>query len=282
MTTPIERRQEQEAFRLIDMGAEYDRTNGSADIPHRHNYYTILTIADAKGYHMVDFHDYLLEGSQVHFIYPGQVHQLVCTERPKGWAMTFSSDFLMANNISESFITNINLFSAFGSFVPLSIQMNGYNRLAQVVQQMHSCHDMSTRWREQASGALLKLFLIQCSVLSQGSSSQFDESSSTICLVRDFRNMVDQKYHEWHKLSRYADELHITAKHLSQTVKSYTGRTGKDYIQDRILLEAKRLLFHTNLSIKEVAYQLGYQEPLHFSGFFKKQTGQSPTEFRSP
>ena len=280
MTEPIERRKEQQAFRIIDMGAEFDRTNGSADVPHRHNYYTILTINDAEGYHMVDFRDYPLEGAQVHFIYPGQVHQLVCTKRPSGWAMTFSADFLMVNNISESFITNINLFSAFGSFDPLMIDLIGYDRLTQVIQQMLSCDNMSTHWREQALGALLKLFLIQCSDLSKGKNGQFDESSSTVCLIRDFRNMVDQKYDQWHKLAMYADELHITAKHLSQTVKNYTGRTGKDYIQDRILLESKRLLFHTDLSVKEVAFQLGYQEPLHFSGFFKKQTGQSPTEFR--
>ena len=74
--------------------------------------------------------------------------------------------------------------------------------------------------------------------------------------------------------------MNITPKHLSQTVKNLSGKTAKELIQDRVVLEAKRLLLHTPLSIKEIAYQLGFEEPLHFSAFFKNRAGVSPTFFK--
>ena len=67
---------------------------------------------------------------------------------------------------------------------------------------------------------------------------------------------------------------------VSKTVRDLTGKVAKDHIQDRLALEAKRLLLHTSLSIKEVAYEIGFEEPLHFSGFFKKRVGVSPSQFR--
>ena len=73
---------------------------------------------------------------------------------------------------------------------------------------------------------------------------------------------------------------HISTKHLSQTLKNITGKVAKDHIQDRLALEAKRLLLHTSLSVKEIAYEIGFEEPLHFSGFFKKRVGVSPSQFR--
>ena len=92
--------------------------------------------------------------------------------------------------------------------------------------------------------------------------------------------MVDDRYSEWHQVQDYAAKIHITPKHLSQTVKQITGRSAKNMIQDRLELEAKRMLLHTELSIKEISFQLGFEDPLYFSGFFKKRAGVSPSSFR--
>ena len=262
------------------MGAIYDREEGRADHPHRHDYYTVLLINKATGKHVVDYQAYPFNEQEVHFVSPGQVHQVVATTRPDGWVFTFSRDFLAANNISESFISNINLFKPFGDTPPLKLDSLTFDRLMGIIRSMEECQLANLAYNERALGALLQLFLIYCNNSTQLDAKQLDEENTSVCILRDFKQLIDQQYSSWHKVGEYADQMHITPKHLSQTVKQLIGKPAKEVIQDRLALEAKRLLLHTNLSVKEVGYRIGFEEPLHFSGFFKKRVGISPSKFR--
>lgn len=125
------------------------------------------------------------------------------------------------------------------------------------------------------------MFLIYCNNTAALDTYQLDEDNPSVCILRDFNSLVAAQYARWHKVSDYADEIRISPKRLSQTIKSLTGKPAKAVIQDRLLLEAKRLLLHTELSVKEIAYQLGFEEPLHFSSFFKKKAGVSLSAFRN-
>lgn len=276
----IERRKSSQDFYLGDMGKSYDEVQGRADQPHRHDYYTVLLVEQAAGSHIIDYKSYPFREKEVHFVSPGQVHQVAATARPNGWFFTFSRAFLVENNIPESFISNINLFKAFGEAPPLSLDEVTFDRLASIIAEMKACLPHEFTYRNRAIGALLQLFLIYCNNSSSIDSNQLDEDNSNVCIIRDFKHLVDNNYTQWHKVNDYANQIHITSKHLSQTVKNYTGKSAKEVIQDRLVLEAKRLLLHTNLSIKEIAYKIGFVEPLHFSGFFKKQVAISPTQFR--
>ncbi len=258
----------------------YDQAQGETDVPHRHDYYTVLLVAKAEGKHIIDYQTYAFNESEVHFVSPGQVHQVAIQARPKGWAFTFSRDFLAENNIPESFISNINLFKPFGNSPPLAIDSIRYDRLLNVISEMEACMPRELKYRTRALGALLQLFLIYCNNSTSLNPNQLDEENSGVCILRDFKNLVENKFAEWHKVSTYAEEMHISSKHLSQTVKNITGKPAKEIIQDRLLLEAKRLLLHTNLSVKEIAYEIGFEEPLHLSGFFKRKAGISPSDFR--
>lgn len=276
----IENRKPNSDFYLQDMGVIFDRVDGETDVPHRHDYYTILLIEEAQGEHLIDYKAVPFQPLEVHFVSPGQVHQVALKSKPCGWVFTFSRDFLVENNIPESFITNINLFQAFGDTPPLHLDQDTFDRLLAIIRQMEECLSPKLTYRTRALGALLQLFLIHCNNSSNINPSHLDEDNSGICILRDFKHLVDERYAEWHKVTDYAAEVHLSSKYLSQTVKQFTGKSAKEVIQDRLLLEAKRLLLHTELSVKEVAYRIGFEEPLHFSGFFKKKAGVSPTKFR--
>ena len=267
-------------FRLQKMEDIYDRSNGKVDIAHRHAYYTVLLVSHANGIHSIDYHDYTFGTNEVHFVSPGQVHKVALTTKPEGSVITFSKDFLIQNNISERFISNINLFQRFGKTPPLKVDSKTFARLNQIISEMESCLKHDLIYGMQATGALLQLFLIYSNNSSELDPLQIDEENSGICIFRDFKSLVDDKFKEWHKVKDYASEIHISPKHLSQTVKNISGKVAKTHIQDRLLLEAKRLLLHTNLSIKEIAFQIGFDEPLHFSSFFKKNAGISPSSYR--
>ena len=267
-------------FELKKMETIYVEAAGKKDTPHRHDYFTVLLVSNAEGCHIVDYKKYSFGQNQVHFISPGQVHLVDLSDEPAGWVITFSKDFLMENNIPESFISNLNLFRVFGENPPLEVDKVNFTKLLQVISDMETCLPLELVYRDRALGALLQLFLIYCNNSQLLDHTQLDEEDQNVCILRDFKGLLETNYQNWHKVNVYADHLNITAKHLSHTVKSLTGKTAKEFIQDRVLLESKRLLLHTNLNVKEIAYQVGFEEPLHFSGFFKKNAGKSPSDFR--
>lgn len=267
-------------FYLERMEVIHERTQGKTDNPHRHDYYTVLFVVRAAGRHIVDFQTYPLGELEVHFISPGQVHQVQTTQPPEGWVITFSREFLLKNNIPESFISNLKLFRSFGETPPLPIDERTRNRLKGIITEMEACLLPNTVYRDRALGALLQLFLIYCSNCCLLDGNQLDEENSGVCILRDFKGLVDEHFQEWHKVGEYADQLFISSKHLSATTKELTGKAAKTIIQDRILLEAKRYLLHTDMTAKQIAFKLGFSEPLHFSAFFKKQTGLSVSAFR--
>lgn len=258
----------------------YEQAEQKADVPHRHNYYTAIFVDFAEGVHNIDYKSHSFGTHEVHFVSPGQVHQVALDDKPKGWVITFSQDFLLKNNIPESFISNINLFKIFGDTPPLKLDQDTFKRLTTIIHEIEACLPLELNYDYQALGALLQVFLIYCNNSKGLNPSQLDEESTSVCILRDFKHLVDQYYTTRHKVKDYAAELLISPKHLSQTVKNLTGMVAKDHIQNRILLEAKRYLLHTELSVKEIAFQIGFEEPLHFSSFFKKKEGVSPTQFR--
>lgn len=276
----IDLRKGGQAFNLQKMEDIYRLAKGIPDNPHRHEYYTLLYVQKAAGTHQIDYETYTFETGQVHFVAPGQVHRVLLTEQPEGYVISFTREFLVSNNIPESFISNINLFKPFGVSPPLLVDDHTKERLTRIIGEMQECFPLDINYRMRAMGALLQLFLIYCHNSSRYDPIQNDEQDRTICILRNFKELVDKNFRIWHKLSHYAEAIHISSKHLSSTVKDQTGKTAKTYIQDRLMLEAKRMLLHTDSSIGEIARELGFEEPLHFSAFFKKCEGLSPRFYR--
>jgi len=99
------------SFGISKMEDIYLKRKGKPDEPHRHDYYTILVVKEAEGSHVVDFKTYSLGNNQIHFISPGQVHQLTETKPTVGYSIVFSSQFLALNHILVDFIEDINLFN---------------------------------------------------------------------------------------------------------------------------------------------------------------------------
>lgn len=98
--------------------------------------------------------------------------------------------------------------------------------------------------------------------------------------LRAFLALLEERYVECHSAGRYAAAIGLTTQHLNRLCQQVTGRTTSDIIQERLVLEAKRSLVYTRMSISEVAYSLGFADPAHFSRLFRKNTGLSPKAFR--
>jgi len=268
-------------FALKRMEDVYRNAQGAPDSPHRHDYYTIIFIERGEGVHFVDFTEYKVEDRTIYFIQPGQMHQLVLASEPEGWVITFTEEFLIANSIPEKLINDIYLFNDYGQSPPLPMNEKDLPVYKNLIAQMALFAESLETYTLEAVGALVKLFLIQsnnhCS-LHKSNNPQLIETSNHI--LRTFKQSLNKKYAASHMVSEYADEMAVTSDYLNKTVKNLTGKSAKDHIQSKLITEAKRSLLFSNITNKELAYALGFDESAHFNNFFKKITGLTPSEFR--
>lgn len=278
--TKVNKNNDSLQFGISTMESYYIKRAGVPDVPHRHDFYTILLTKKAKGSHVIDFNKYALTGNQLFFVSPGQVHQLIETAEPIGYSIVFSIEFLIRNNIRISFIDDLKLFQDFGESPPLSLNDTEVDRMFRYAQEISEIHHSDLLLKGEALGALLKLLLIRCNNLCVLDNGAKHIETSGNALIKSFKELINTNYATCHATSDYADQLNITPDHLNRVVKSLTRKTAKDHIQSRIIVAAKRLLYFTDLSAKEISFKLGFSEPANFSAFFKKHTVLSPSKFR--
>ena len=268
------------SYRISRMEEIYEERQGARDDPHRHDYFTLLLTRHARGKHIVDFTEYPLAPMQVYFISPGQVHQVIEEEKSFGYVVLFSPQFLAENNIPVQFIEDLSLFRDYGEAPPLEINHNEFEILSGYCEEMIRIYRSDLNFKEQAVSAFLKLFMIQSNNLCTLENDNPQNLEAGHMILRNFKQLVEANHMKWRQASEYAEALHVTPDHLNRVIKSLVGKTAKEYIQSRIALSARRLLYFSGLTAKEVGYQLGFSEPANFSAFFKKQTGISPAQFR--
>jgi len=259
----------------------FDKNDGITDEPHRHNYFTIILVKDGSGTHTIDFKNFEINNSSLHVIYPGQVHSFVTPDRPSGWVFNFTSSFLASQQINNDLVNKVYLYNSYGDTPPLHINNDQFIVFEQLAQQIIDYYQKENEYKLDALGALLKLFFINsanlsCNIYQNKPPNNLVENN---LLIR-FKKLVDQLYSEEHKVAYYSNELSVTSDYLNKYVKSQIGKSAKELIQDKILLEAKRSLIFSNISNKELSYQLGFDEPSHFSNFFKKFTQTTPKNFK--
>ena len=276
----VNRADASKSFGISRMEDIYVLHEGKPDEPHRHDFYTVVLVKKAGGKHIIDFNEYQLSSHQVYFISPGQVHQLLEDEQSFGYAIVFSNQFMIENNIPTTFIDDIGLFNDYGQSPPLIVDEQQLAKLSDYCEEILTLNDSNMKFKEQAIGSLLKLYLIICNDICSQKQDNLPVMEAGNTLLRDFKQLVEQYYSTWHATSTYAEHMHITPDHLNRTVKSLIGKTAKEYIQSRITIAAKRMLYFSDASAKEVGYELGFSEPANFSAFFKKCVGISPSQFK--
>ncbi len=256
-------------------------SDGIADEPHRHNYYTVIWPTKSGGKHIIDFKEYSIIKDRIFFVSPFQVHQVITEREPTGFVLLFTPDFLSKHSINENFISNLKLFKKADETPPLEISQQKSNLLKGFIDEISNSFSNGGAMSQEVIGAYLKLFLIECNNLCDGlvdSNTQNVEVETNI--VKSFKDLLENKYQKHHQVKDYADLLNVTPNYLNEVIKNSVNASAKELIQERLILEAKRLLLFTSNSIKEIGFLLGFEDPSHFSKFFKNNSGVSLQEFR--
>ncbi len=226
----------------------------------------------------IDFESYYLQSPALVFISENQLLKIQKNkEALKGRTLRFSSDFFCIKlNRSETFCDAV----IFNTTKPPYVNMDDSEakKIDYLFTAISNELEGANELQEEIITSQLKTLLLYASKikLKQFGNVNLLKPSS---IVIDFQNILDRKYEHQHNVQFYADNLNISPKGLNKAVKKELGRTVSELIKEKLIVEAKRELYTKELSIKEISFKLGFEDPAYFSRFFKKETSHSPKEY---
>jgi AraC family transcriptional activator of pobA len=250
--------------------------------PHRHTYYEICIFVNGAGNHMIDFNTFPIKSYSIHFLTPGQVHLISREENYHGFLIVFSREFYSLGLQDEDLLMTLPFFNSNTPEPILNLKHDEFLELLDIIEYLRIDYKRDSEIREDVLRSYLHIFLLKCRFFyNRNYFGNEMVKDPKFILVNRFRKLVEQYFKDIHLVKEYADKLNESPAHLNKIVKSITGENASEVIIKRIILEAKRLLIYTDLSNKEISFEINYDDPSYFSRLFRKKVGMSPSEFRS-
>jgi AraC family transcriptional activator of pobA len=243
---------------------------------HRHEFHEIFFIGEGSGQHMIDLQTHDFAAPCMHAIAPGQVHRLARSAGSSGCVVMFQRE-LVDGAAGEQDIRQ--LFGPWNArpTVPLSgAQLQEAQMLTGLIENETRLGGITA---QRAAAGLLGVLLAKSAQWMPGSSTGSDDHAANDP-VRRFLADVERDFLTERRVSAYADRYALSPDHLSDLLRQRLGKSAMDVLQDRLILEAKRLLLHSSMSVKEVGFALNMEDPAYFSRVFKKATELTPGEYR--
>jgi len=227
----------------------------------------------------VDFKEYSLGRDALFFINAGQWYRL--DNITSGEMLYYNRDFYCIEIHDKEVACDGILFHNVYEIPVVYLTSEQSSNMQAIFSDMKEEIASDDSSAEEMLRILLKQIIIKSTrIWKQEHQLTDDNARQELEFIRKFSQLVEWHYTSKHVVSEYADLLSITPKALNKRISKYSRTTPNDIIKNRIILEAKRLLVHTDLSVKEIGYKLGYDDPAYFTRLFLKQTENTPQNFR--
>lgn len=267
-------------FDIYDL-AEYFQINADhSSQPHTHSFYQIIWFKSKKGKHSIDFKDHSIKEDRLFFIAKNQVHYFENQEDYRGYLIHFNESFILSNETDFNFFLTYNIFNNDEEpFFQIPDHLED-----QIISYFTQLNIESKKRAEFGNESILS-FLLKAMLLTieREKRKHLKEDNLSInqnSTFLNFRDLLENNVHKKWSVADFANALSISSKTLNSITKAEMGKTVSQVITDRIILESKRRLTHSNAYIKEIAYDLGFIDPYYFIKYFKKHVKCSPSEFR--
>lgn len=248
--------------------------------PHSHDFYLCVCFTAGEGTHEIDFNSYNIAKGSVFFLRPGQTHRWHFSSPAKGFIFFHTADFFHFQ------FTNTNL-SQFPFYFSLEntpkLQLDDFqlNNVVKHFDVINKEYYGQLAFKKQKLASLINLTYIDLSRYYTANVSKKDvASSSYLSILNALEREIELHYKTEKTVKFYADALNITTKHLNRVTRATINKTTSEFILDRVILEAKRLIVHSNNSLSLTAEVLGYFDYAHFSKLFKTKVGITAIAFK--
>ncbi|WP_046242634.1 helix-turn-helix domain-containing protein [Hymenobacter terrenus] len=244
---------------------------------HRHNFFLILVLREVVGHHQIDFQEYPLSKNRIYFIGVGQVHALQAASL-EGWLIAFDPAFLDTQELGADPFSAATLFNNWQRQPYIDLTPDNapaFEALLLLLVQEYEREDACP----QLMRNYLRAFLLNAERISNTQGGVSIPSLAQTYTQR-LQELIEQHYTRQQPVAFYADQLGLSSKRLNDYTRRTLGKSVTQLLHHRLLVESKRLLLYSTLTVKEIAYSIGFEDPAYFSRFFKKQTTQYPERFR--
>jgi len=244
-------------------------------IPHRKDYYLFVLVKKDSSRHWVDFTPYTLKKNTFYFTIPQQVHLKEDMQPMQGMIACFTEELLQL--AEHKMLRSLPIIQNLSGGHELALNAKDVLFIEDLMNRMLDEFNSEDRLRNDMLFSLLRVLLIYLNRIYE---KQFSGNVITRDLLKKFQSLIGSHYDELHDVAGYAKLLNLTAGHLNDVVKSQSGKTAIEHIHGRLIVEAKRRLLHTELTIQQIADELGFNDGAYFNRFFKRISGVTPLTYR--
>lgn len=243
--------------------------------PHKHDFYLTVLFFKGTGKHEIDFQSYDVEAGSVFVLKPGQTHHWELSKDTEGYI--FFHEELSANFDLLDFPFYSRIFSP----PEIKLKRNQIQEFANKFETLYDEFHSDLAFKARRTTQLIDLIYIDLSRIYGTENKDFiPKPLPYLTRIYAFEKLIEKYFKTEKSPTQYADWLNISAKHLNRITRETLNKTATEMISERVILEAKRLLSHSNFSLTEIALELGFEEYSYFSRYFKKLVGETLSEFR--
>ena len=254
----------------------------------RANYFTFVFVKNATGWYTTGEQRFDSRPGTIYFTNPGHYKSFAWDQLEEVYLVTLSEAFLKENVHADVFEEFSFLLAE--TVPPKVLDPAAFAEFDQLCGQILTEYSAHAVYRYRIIGALFVAVLLKIKAYFWQDYNPIYEGNRSSRIVRDFKRCLEQHFRDLGqpevenpralRVQDCADAQHLHPNYLSSVIKSKTGKSVSVWIIEKTIVEAKAMLQNTSLSIKEIAYRLGFVEPTHFSNYFKKHTGVSPVLYR--
>ena len=250
-------------------------------LPHRTNFYHIFLFDQTSAKHIVDFRPIEVESNSLLCLNKDRIHQFDASLNYNGYVLIFTDTFFCTTAHDLKFLNQSILFNDLNDHPYFKPNIDRWHHLRKLFLEIESILiDSPFHSKSKILKNLLENVLLFCEGEKINSGIPKHKKSDDLDYTQKFKNILDKDFRTERVVQYYAEQLSISEKRLGQATAIILGKTPKVIIDERCILEAKRLLIYENLSIKEIGFSLGFVEPTNFIKYFKRIAKETPAEFR--
>lgn len=251
-------------------------------IPHLHDYYSIFWVESGEAIHATEFVEYSLKADTILFVPPGLKHRMYIDRSVGGLYILFNEEFIQYNRVNIQPLKNYRLFNNPDFKSLITVGDGNKEKLSNITNLIYNELQNRDEYSQEIVLNLLHLFLLESRRIfdqqNQAPREQVEDTPDTT-IIR-FKQLIEENFVQEKNVSPYAEMLNMNPSCLNELSKRVTGITAGELIRNRVIEETKKLLYSSRMTGKEIAYELGFDDPAYFSRFFKKYTGMTLNEFR--
>ena len=258
-------------FEITSIRAIYEKSKNQLYSPHRQEFYGLFYFKNAFGSHFVDFKAYKINIGDIFLISNEQVHYFNNIEKTDGDVLLFTSTFLdndvLIDQIFETSVGN----------PQLSLHEKQYGYFDTLINHIRTIWASDKHSKSEILKRYVEILLLEIYQSNQESSLLQDINYQRFLT---FKKDLKAYFKDHKKVKYYADRQFISSKTLNLATRAIVDKSAKQFINEYIVLLAKRMLINTNNTSSAIAYALGFDEPTNFTKFFKRIVSLSPSAFQ--